>query len=158
MEPQWDGAIYDKKPLKIFSGTMPIYGKKPLKIFSRTKGPMTLGLGMQHWGLWPNKDCSNDDLGLTLTFFTARSSLLPYAFIWENIHFFRINVRKSFNGRNLQQMTRVTKALSWYKNFDPKGLSTPALELYTCTSAWKNMCKIRLQRDFLETCNKWSKW
>ena len=50
---------------------------------------------MQHWGLRPNKVCSNDDLGLTLTFVTARSNLLPYAFIWENIHFFRTNVRKS---------------------------------------------------------------
>ena len=70
---------------------------------------VTLELGMRHCGLGPNKVCSNDDLGLTLTFFTARSNLLPYIFIWENIHFFRKNVRKSFNRRNLQQMTRVTK-------------------------------------------------
>ena len=91
---------------------MPIYGKNPSKIFfSGTKGPMTLGLCMQHWGLGPNKVYSNDDLGLTLTFFMARSNLLPYAFIWENIYSFRKNVRKSFNGRNLQQMTRVTKGL-----------------------------------------------
>ena len=57
--------------------TMPMYGKNPLKtiFFSGTKGPMTLGLGMQHWGLEPNKVCSNDDLGLTLTLFTARSIL-----------------------------------------------------------------------------------
>ena len=28
----------------------PMYGKTPLKIFfSGTKGPMALGLGMQHW-------------------------------------------------------------------------------------------------------------
>ena len=27
--------------------------------------------------------CSNDDPKLTLTFFTARSNLVPYAFIWE---------------------------------------------------------------------------
>ena len=88
----------------------PIYGKNPLKIFfSGTKGPMTLGLGMQHRAFGPNKICSNDDLGLTLTFFTARPDLLPYAFIWENIHFFRKNVRKSFDGRNLQQMTEVTR-------------------------------------------------
>ena len=47
---------------------MPIYGKNPLKVFfSGTKDPVTLGLGMQHWGLGPNKVCSNDDLGLTLT-------------------------------------------------------------------------------------------
>ena len=73
---------------------MLIYGKNPLKIFfSGTKGPMTLGCGMQHLRLGPNKVCSNDDLRLALTFFTARSNLLPYSFIWENIHFFRNNVR-----------------------------------------------------------------
>ena len=27
--------------------------------------------------------CSNDDTGLTLTYFTARSKLVPYAFVWE---------------------------------------------------------------------------
>ena len=47
----------------------PIYGKKLLEIFSSgTKGPMTLGLGIQHLGLRPNKVYSNDDFGLTLTF------------------------------------------------------------------------------------------
>ena len=50
--------------------TLPIYAKNPLKIFfSGTKGPMTLGLGMQHLGLGPNKVCSNDDLGLTTFFY-----------------------------------------------------------------------------------------
>ena len=45
--------------------TMPIYGKNPLKIFlSETNGPVTLGLGMQHLGLGPNKVCSNDDFDL----------------------------------------------------------------------------------------------
>ena len=28
--------------------------------------------------------CSNDDPRLTLTCFTARSELVPYAFVWEN--------------------------------------------------------------------------
>ena len=27
--------------------------------------------------------CSNDDPGLTLTCFTSRSNLVPYAFVWE---------------------------------------------------------------------------
>ena len=27
--------------------------------------------------------CSNDDAGLTLTYFMARSNLVPYAFVWE---------------------------------------------------------------------------
>ena len=26
--------------------------------------------------------CSNDDPGLTLTYFTAKSNLVPYTFIW----------------------------------------------------------------------------
>ena len=45
--------------------------------------PMTLKLGMQHRLLEYYQVCSNDDSGLILTFFTARSNLVPYAFIWE---------------------------------------------------------------------------
>ena len=41
---------------------------------------MTLKLGMQHWMLEYYQFCSTDDPGLTLTFFTARSNLVPYAF------------------------------------------------------------------------------
>ena len=62
---------------------MPIYGKNLKKIFSRTKRPMTLNLGMHHWVLEYYQVCSNDDPGLTLTYFTARSNLVPYAFVWE---------------------------------------------------------------------------
>ena len=28
-------------------------------------------------------NCSNDDLGMTLIYFTSRSNLVPYAFVWE---------------------------------------------------------------------------
>ena len=45
---------------------------------------MTLKLGMQHRMLEYYQICSNDDPGLTLTYFTARSNLVPYAFILEN--------------------------------------------------------------------------
>ena len=45
---------------------------------------MTLNLGMHHWVLEYYQVCSNDDPGLTLTYFTARSNLVPYAFVWEN--------------------------------------------------------------------------
>ena len=44
---------------------------------------MTLKLGMQHWVLEYYQVCSNDDPELTLTYFTARSNLVPYAFVWE---------------------------------------------------------------------------
>ena len=44
---------------------------------------MILKLGMQHWGLKLYKLYINDDPGLTLTYFMARSNLVPYAFVWE---------------------------------------------------------------------------
>ena len=63
---------------------MPIYGKNFKKIFfSGTKRPMTLKLGMQHRVLKYYQLCSNDDPGLILTYFTAESNLVPYAFVWE---------------------------------------------------------------------------
>ena len=44
---------------------------------------MTLKIGMQHWVLEYYQVCSNDDPGMTLTYFMARSNLVPYAFVWE---------------------------------------------------------------------------
>ena len=44
---------------------------------------MTLEDGMQHRVLECYQVCSNDDTGLTLTYFTARSNLVAYAFVWE---------------------------------------------------------------------------
>ena len=62
---------------------MSIYGKNIKKSsFSGTKRLMTLKLGMQHRVLEYYQICSNDDPGLT-TYFTARSNLVPYAFVWE---------------------------------------------------------------------------
>ena len=44
---------------------------------------MILKLGMQHRVLEYYQVCSNYDPELTLTYFTARSNLVPYAFVWE---------------------------------------------------------------------------
>ena len=64
---------------------MPIYGKNLKKIFfSGIKRPMTLKLGMQHRVLKCYQVLSIDDPGLVLTYFMARSNLVPYAFVWEN--------------------------------------------------------------------------
>ena len=41
---------------------------------------------------------------------------------------------------------------------NPLGLSASAPGLYTCIKSWKNLYKIRRQRDSFETSNKWSKW
>ena len=55
----------------------PIYGKNPSKIFfSGTGGLFSTKLGMLHQGLQPIIVCSNDDPGVTLTYFTARSNLV----------------------------------------------------------------------------------
>ena len=65
---------------------MPIYGKNPSKIFfSGTGGQISMKLGMQHRGLQPIIVYTNDDPGVTLTYFTARSNLETYAFLWEKV-------------------------------------------------------------------------
>ena len=51
--------------------------------FSGIKKPMTLKIGMQHRVLEYYQVYSNDEPGLTLTYFTTRSNLVPYAFVWE---------------------------------------------------------------------------
>ena len=64
--------------------TMPIYGKNIKKsFFSGIKRPVTLKLGMQHGVLKYYRFGSNYDAGLTLTYFTARSNMVLYAFVWE---------------------------------------------------------------------------
>ena len=42
-------------------------------------------LGMYHRGLQPITVCSNDDPGVTLTYFTARSNFVIRAFLWEKV-------------------------------------------------------------------------
>ena len=77
--------------------------KTPKKIFfSGTKRPMTLNLGMHHWVLEYYQVCSNDDPGLTMTYFTARLNLVPYAFVWEKgkTGFFRNYCRLWFDTDN----------------------------------------------------------
>ena len=46
---------------------------------------MTLKVCMQHRVLKYYHVCSNDDPGLTLTYFTARSNMVLYAYVWEKV-------------------------------------------------------------------------
>ena len=64
---------------------MPIYGKNPSKIFSRTGRLISTKLGMSHRGLQSVIVCSNDDPRVTFTYFTARSNLVTYVFLWEKV-------------------------------------------------------------------------
>ena len=60
--------------------------KKTVKIFfSGTDGPISMKLGMYHWGLQPIKSYSNDDSGVTLNYITARSNLVTWAFLREKV-------------------------------------------------------------------------
>ena len=87
MEPPWDGGtkVCSNGPCHLTKVvTMPIYGKNIKKIFfSGIKRPMTSKLGMQYGVLKYYDFCPNYDARLTLTYFTARSNMVLYAFVWE---------------------------------------------------------------------------
>ena len=64
---------------------------------------MILKHGMLHQELKLYKVYINDDPGLTLAYFTARSNWVTYIFEWGK------TVIKPFNGENLQQRTQLTE-------------------------------------------------
>ena len=75
VKPPWDGEtkVCSNGPGHMTKmAVMPIYGKN-FKISSQE----SLKLGMQHQVLKYYQVCSNDDPGLTLTYFTVRSDLVP---------------------------------------------------------------------------------
>ena len=82
VEPPWDGRtkVCSNGPDHTTNmAAMHIYGKTLKKIFFfGTKRPMTLKHGMHHQVAEYYQVCSNDDSGLTLTSFTARSNLVTY--------------------------------------------------------------------------------
>ena len=55
--------------------------------FFRNLSPMILKLGMQRRGFKFQKNYMNDDHGLTLTYFVARSNLVAYTFEWGTTSF-----------------------------------------------------------------------
>ena len=77
MEPPWVGGT------KVFSwnglghmtkmAAMPIYGQMFKLFFFSTRNPIILKLGLHHRELKVYKVCINDDPGLILTYFKARS-------------------------------------------------------------------------------------
>ena len=89
VEPPWEGVkkVCINRPGHMTKmAATPIYGKKPSKIFfSRTGSPMILKLGLQHQGLKLYKVYTNDDPGLTLTYFTERSNLVAYMSEWGKV-------------------------------------------------------------------------
>ena len=69
--------------------TMPIYGKSSLNLFfSGTKGHWLWDLVCRIGGCGPYQVSTNDESRLTLTYFMARSNLIPNAFNGENLKMF----------------------------------------------------------------------
>ena len=44
-----------------------------------------MNFGIQYPELQPVIVCSNDDPGVTLTYFTAKSKFVTYVFLWEKV-------------------------------------------------------------------------
>ena len=85
VEPPWLGGTKVCSPHLGHMTNMaatPIYGKNPSKIFfSGTGRQIFPKLGMYQRGLQLIIVCSNDDPGVTLTYFTARSNFVTKAFL-----------------------------------------------------------------------------
>ena len=92
---------------------MPIYGKNPSKIFfSRTSRTISTKLGMLHLGLHPVIVYSNDDPGVTLNDFMARSNLVTYAFLWEKVK--SVDHSETISGSHLK-VCRSRKLIEFMK-------------------------------------------
>ena len=79
---------------------------------------MTLTVGMQHRVLEYYQVCSNDDPRLTMTFFTARSNLVPYAFVWEkgNIMDFSETIVVGFKVGGFIQLNEYTNLYEYQRS------------------------------------------
>ena len=87
---------------------------------------MNLKLGMQHRILDYDQVCSNDAAGLTLTYFTAKSNLAPYAFVWEKVktmEFSEIIVVYDTKVGRCSQLNRYMKLYEyqWSRSFTDLG-------------------------------------
>ena len=81
----------------------PIYGENPSKIFfSRTGRPIFTKLDMKHQGLKPIINCSNNDPGVTLSNFMARSNLVTWAFLLEKVK--TVDFSETIAASDLKQM------------------------------------------------------
>ena len=94
----------------------------------------------------------------TLTYFTARSNLVPYAFVWEKGK--TIDFSETIVNYDMKLATdnRSGKTFLLTSKLCPLGAVCSLPQGYVHVLSHEKMYKIRLQRDFFETCNKWLKW
>ena len=88
MELLWDGGtnVCPNGPGHMTKmATMPIYGKNLKNLLLRNQKADDLESWYASSGARVLTNCSNDDPGLTLTYFTARSNFVPNAFVREKV-------------------------------------------------------------------------
>ena len=82
---------------------------------------MILKVGMQHWVLeYVLPSCSNDDPGLTLSYFTARSNLVPYSFVWGKGKAMddAVNLMRTWTDMNIKGQGHSLTFLLWNQEAD----------------------------------------
>ena len=112
---------------------IPIYGKKSSSLEPKADD-------LETWyaesGARVLPSCSNDDTGLTLTYFTARSNLLPYAFVWEKCKTMAVSETIVIYDLELATDDRSDKKFLLTtltsKFLSPGDCMPPAPGLYTC--------------------------
>ena len=118
---------------------------------------MTSNLGMQHRVLDSYLVSSNNDPRLKLTYFTPRSNLVPHAFVWKKDKTMDFSETIVVYDLKLATDDRSDKKIMLTSKLCPLGCVCPLPRGYIHVLNPENMSKIRLQRDFFETCNKWVK-
>ena len=99
-------------------------------------------LGMQHRVLEYHQVCSNDDHGLQMTYFTARSNLVPYAFVWEKGKTMYFSETIVVDDLKLATDGRSDKTFLLTSKPCPLGAVCPtASGLYACINHEKNCIK-----------------
>ena len=80
---------------------------------------------MQYWLIDYYQIYSNDDTGMTLTYFTAKSYLFPYAFVWEkdknNMFVYDIKVGRYSQSNEYIEALWISKVNS-FNDLHPRSL------------------------------------
>ena len=118
---------------------------------------MTLKLGIHHWVLEYYQIYLKDDPWLTLTYFTAKSNLVPYALAWQKGKTMDFSETIVVYDLKLATDDRSDKKFLLASKLCPLGVVCPLPKGYIHVLNHEKMYKIKLQRDVFETCNKWVK-
>ena len=125
---------------------MPIHGKNLKKSSPEPKGwwPFKLGMVLEYYQV-----CSNDDPVLTLTYFIARSNLVPYAFAWVKGKIKDFSETIVVYDLKLATDDRSDKKFLLTSKLCPLGFVCPCPgAIYTFIKSWKEKC---IKSDLKET-------